>query len=188
MNGILGMTDLALLTDLTSDQREYLQTIRSSAESLLGLLNDILDFAKAEADRMELRPAPFRLREQLDKLLRPLKHRALEKQISLEWEVDGDVPDSLVGDAGRLRQILINLVGNASKFTDAGSVDLRVSLRGEHGGRLRLLFVVSDTGVGMDPGALARDFRAVQAARREFKGPTGRYRPGRFHLRRSWSS
>jgi PAS domain S-box-containing protein len=176
MNGILGMTDLALLTDLTSDQREYLQTIRSSAESLLGLLNDILDFAKAEADRMELRPAPFRLRKHLDKLLRPLKHRALEKQISLEWEVDGDVPDSLVGDAGRLRQILINLVGNAEKFTDAGSVDLRVSLRGEHDGRLRLLFVVSDTGVGIDPTRwpeVFEPFKQLDVSSKARRGGTG---------------
>ena len=176
MNGILGMTDLALLTDLTSDQREYLQTIRSSAEALLGLLNDILDFAKAEADRMELRPAPFRLREHLDKLLRPLKHRALEKQISLEWEVDGDVPDSLLGDAGRLRQILINLVGNAEKFTDTGSVDLRVSLRGEHAGRLRLLFVVSDTGVGIDPARWSEvfePFKQLDAGSRRRGGGTG---------------
>jgi PAS domain S-box-containing protein len=176
MNGILGMTDLALLTDLTADQREYLQTIRSSAESLLGLLNDILDFAKAEADRMELRPAPFRLRKHLDKLLRPLKHRALEKQISLEWEVDGDVPDSLVGDAGRLRQILINLVGNAEKFTDAGSVDLRVSLRGEQDGRLRLLFVVSDTGVGMDPARWSEvfePFKQLDARSKRRRGGTG---------------
>ena len=176
MNGILGMTDLALLTDLSSDQREYLQTIRSSAEALLGLLNDILDFAKAEADRMELRPAPFRLRKHLDKLLRPLRHRALEKQISLEWEVDGDVPDSLVGDAGRLRQILINLVGNAEKFTDAGSVDLRVSLRGEHDGRLRLLFVVSDTGVGMDPARWSEvfePFKQLDARSKRRRGGTG---------------
>lgn len=176
MNGILGMTDLALMTDLTDDQREYLQTIRSSAESLLSLLNDILDFAKAEADRMELRPAPFRLRKHLDKLLRPLKHRALEKQVRLEWEVDGDVPDSLLGDAGRLRQILINLVGNAVKFTDAGSVDLRVSLRGERAGQLRLLFVVSDTGVGMDPARwpeVFEPFKQLDASSKRRRGGTG---------------
>jgi PAS domain S-box-containing protein len=176
MNGILGMTDLALLTDLTADQREYLQTIRSSAESLLGLLNDILDFAKAEAERMELHPAPFRLRKHLDKLLRPLKHHALEKQIGLEWEVDGDVPDSLVGDAGRLRQILINLVGNAVKFTDAGSVDVRVSLRGEKDGRLRLLFVVSDTGVGIDPARWSEvfePFKQLDVSAKRRRGGTG---------------
>ena len=176
MNGILGMTDLALMTELSAAQREYLLTIRSSAESLLGLLNDILDFAKAEADRMELRPAPFRLRQQLDKFMRPLKHHALEKQVSLEWEVDADVPDSLVGDAGRLRQIVINLVGNAVKFTDAGSVDLRVSLRGGHSGRLRLLFVVSDTGVGMDPARwpeVFEPFKQLDASPRRRRGGTG---------------
>ena len=176
MNGILGMTDLALMTELSAEQREYLETIRGSAESLLGLLNDILDFAKAEAGRMDLRPAPFRLREQLDKFLRPLKHHALEKQITLEWEVNGDVPDSLLGDAGRLRQILINLVGNAIKFTDSGAVDLRVSLSGEHGGRLRLLFVVSDTGVGMDPARwpeIFEPFRQLDASSKGRRGGTG---------------
>jgi len=176
MNGILGMTDLALMTNLNAEQREYLETIRGSAESLLGLLNDILDFAKAEAGRMDLRPAPFRLRQQLDKFLRPLKHHALEKRISLEWEVNGDVPDSLLGDAGRLRQILINLVGNAIKFTDAGAVDLRVSLRGEHDGRLRLLFVVSDTGVGIDPARwseVCEPFKQLDASSNGRRGGTG---------------
>ena len=151
MNGILGMTDLALVTTLNEEQREYVETIRSSAESLLGLVNDVLDFSKAEAGRMVLRPEPFRLRECIDRLMRPLKHRALANQVSCEWEVDSDVPDSLLGDAGRLRQVLVNLVGNAIKFTDTGSIDLRVSLRESPVGNLRLLLVVSDTGIGIAP-------------------------------------
>jgi PAS domain S-box-containing protein len=176
MNGIIGMADLALLTELTPEQHEFVETIRSSAESLLGLLNDILDFSKAEAGRMELRPAPFRLRGHIENLLRPLRHRALEKAVSLEWEVDADVPDSLVGDAGRLRQVLVNLVGNAVKFTDEGSVDLRVSLRSEHEGRLRLLFVISDTGIGIDP-ALWPDvfepFKQLDSTSTRKRGGTG---------------
>ena len=176
MNGIIGMAELALLTELDAEQREYLETIHSSAESLLGLLNDILDFSKMEAGRMELRPATFRLREHLDNLLRPMKHKAIEKNIALEWEVDPDVPDSLKGDAGRLRQVLINLVGNALKFTDDGSVDIRVSLRGGNNDRLRLLFVVTDTGIGMDPSRTSdvfEPFKQLDASTTRKRGGTG---------------
>ena len=176
MNGIIGMADLALLTQLDAEQREYLETIHSSAESLLGLLNDILDFSKMEAGRMDLRPAPFRLREHLDKLLRPMKHKAIEKGIALEWEVDSDVPDSIKGDAGRLRQVMINLVGNAVKFTDEGSVDVRISLRGAGSERLRLLFVVTDTGIGMDPARTSdvfEPFKQLDASTTRKRGGTG---------------
>jgi signal transduction histidine kinase/DNA-binding response OmpR family regulator len=176
MNGIIGMADLAMLTELNPDQREFIETIRGSAEALLGLVNDILDFSKAEAGRMELLPAPFRLRALVDRSLRPLKHHALDKQVSLEWEVDTDVPDCIVGDSGRLRQVLVNLVGNAIKFTDNGSVDLRVSMRGGNESLLKFLFVISDTGIGIDA-AKASDvfepFKQLDASSTRKRGGTG---------------
>jgi CheY-like chemotaxis protein/HPt (histidine-containing phosphotransfer) domain-containing protein len=129
-----------------------------------------------EAGRLELRPAAFRLREHLDNLLRPMRHKAIEKNVALEWDVDPDVPDSLSGDAGRLRQVLINLVGNALKFTDEGSVDVRVSLRGGTSDRLRLLFVVTDTGIGMNPAKISdvfEPFRQLDASTTRKRGGTG---------------
>lgn len=176
MNGILGMTELALMTDLTDEQREYLEVVQSSAESLLYLLDDILDFSKAEAGKMVLKPAPFNLRSHLANLLRPLAHRAEARGLELRCEVDESVPDALLGDAGRLRQILINLVGNAVKFTDRGWVDVRVSLRKRTEDEVRLLFVVSDTGIGMEPENVAsifEPFRQIEPTTTRRRGGTG---------------
>ena len=158
MNGILGMTELALLTDLTVEQREYLQMVQSSAESLLGLLDDILDFSKAEAGRMEIEPEDFTVREQLDLVLRPLGHRASSRNLHLTWDVAEEVPPYLVGDAGRLRQILFNLVGNSIKFTDAGSINVRVSASPAPDEKVNVRFVVEDTGIGMAPDRLQSIF------------------------------
>src|SRR5262249_39047728 len=126
MNAILGMTELALTTPLTPQQREYLGAINHSAEALLRLLNDILDFSKIEAGKLELEPLPFRLRHSLGDPMPPLGVRAAEKGLELAYLVPPDVPDVLVGDAGRLRQLLVNLVGNAIKFTDRGEVVVAV--------------------------------------------------------------
>src|SRR5262249_16422692 len=128
MNGILGMTGLALQTDLTAEQREYLGIVKSSADSLLTVINDILDFSKIEAGRLELIPADFNLRDGLGDTLKGLALRAHEKGLELACHVAPDVPDGLRGDLDRLRQVVVNLVGNAVKFTDQGEVVLEVTL------------------------------------------------------------
>ena len=117
MNAILGMTELALDTPLTDDQRQYLKTVKSAADNLLGIINDLLDFSKIEAGKLELDLADFSVRGVLSDTLRALAVRAHHKGLELVWDVGPDVPDVLFGDAGRLRQVLLNLVGNAIKFT-----------------------------------------------------------------------
>jgi signal transduction histidine kinase/DNA-binding response OmpR family regulator len=126
MNGILGMTELLLDSPLTTDQLEYMQIVKSSADSLLGLLNDILDFSKMEAGKLELDPMPFRLRDSVSDALNTLSFRAHQKGLELAFFAEPDVPDSVVGDFPRLRQILINLINNAIKFTSRGEVVVRI--------------------------------------------------------------
>ena len=126
MNAILGMTELALDTPLTAEQREYLAIVKSSADALLKVINDLLDFAKIEAGKLELDPADFSLRRVLGETLRALALRAHRKGLELACQIQPEVPDALIGDAGRLRQVLLNLVGNAIKFTEQGEVVVRV--------------------------------------------------------------
>ena len=149
MNGIIGMADLALETALTSEQREYLEVVKSSANSLLRIINDILDFSKIEAGKLELDPRPFRLRDALGDTMKTLAIRAHEKDLELLWQTAPDVPDGLIGDAGRLRQILVNLSGNAIKFTERGEVSVSVELVSITELNARLRFSVRDTGIGI---------------------------------------
>ena len=126
MNAILGMTDLALAEQLPSTVRDYLQTSKDSADLLLELLNEILDFSRIEAGRFELESTPFRLRKTVEQVVKTLGVRAYEKGLELACQVADELPDTLVGDPLRLRQVLMNLVGNAIKFTPKGEVVLRV--------------------------------------------------------------
>jgi PAS domain S-box-containing protein len=161
---ILGMTDLVLDTPLTDDQRQCLETARSAADSLLGLVEDLLDFEKIEAGKLELDPADFSLRATLSETVRTLTVRAQSKGLELIYHVHTDVPDDLVGDAVRLRQVVLNLVSNAIKFTEQGEVVVRVEVAGDPAleGEADLRFVVTDTGIGIPPDGQERIFRAFE--------------------------
>ena len=137
MNGILGMTELVLDTELTGEQREHLGLVRISAESLLSIINDILDFSKIEANKMEIEAIPFDLRESLGETMKSLSIRADQKGLELVYEVQPDVPEAVIGDPGRVRQVLINLVGNAMKFTEHGEVFISVSEESQTNGTRR---------------------------------------------------
>ena len=164
MNGIIGMTELALNTSLTPIQREYLEMVRSSAETLLELLNDILDFSKIEAGRLELERTDFELRDLLGDTMQTLGIRAHARGLELALQIRPDVPDLLTGDPHRLRQIVVNLVGNAVKFTEQGEVTMLVETVGRREGQVRLRFVVRDTGVGIPLAAQGRIFKAFAQA------------------------
>jgi len=149
MNAIIGMTELALDTRLNEDQRDYLRNVKTSAEALLTIINDILDFSKIEAGKLELEEAPLALRDTVYEAIRPLALRAHDKGLELACHIRPDVPDALIGDPIRLRQVLVNLVGNAIKFTDTGEVVVRAECTAKDAASARLALSVQDTGVGI---------------------------------------
>jgi PAS domain S-box-containing protein len=164
MNAILGMTHLALKTDLTSKQRDYLTKTKSAAQSLLGIINDILDFSKIEAGKLDMERTDFRLEEVLENVSSVVSQKAHDKNLEFLLAAQRDLPADLVGDPLRLGQILINLVNNAVKFTEHGEIVVTVSLVEKAFDRVNLKFSVRDSGIGMTPEQTARLFQAFSQA------------------------
>src|ERR1051326_1858682 len=160
MNGIIGMTELALDTDLTAEQHEYLGMVKTSADYLLAVINDILDFSKIEAGKLDLECLDFDLRDQIDDTLATLAWRADQKGIELACHVPAGVPAAVAGDPGRLRQVLINLIGNAIKFTEFGEVIIKIAPEPTANGQICLRFTVADTGIGIPPDKQSLRFKA----------------------------
>jgi signal transduction histidine kinase len=164
MNGIIGMTELALDTQLPAEQKEYLSIVKGSGEALLSLINDILDFSKIEAGKMDMDPVDFDIRESLGEALKTLGFRAHQKGLEIAFDVHSDVPEFVIGGSGRLRQVILNLVGNALKFTEHGEVVLDLGVQENTPQGISLHFAVRDTGAGIPPEKQALVFEAFAQA------------------------
>jgi len=176
MNGVIGMTSLLLESPLTPEQRDYVETVRASGDALLTIINDILDFSKIESGRLELEQVEFGLRECVEGALDLLAPRYTEKAIDLLYEIDDAIPSVVLGDPTRLRQILVNLLGNAVKFTERGEVVLSVRAAPRADGRTELQIAVRDTGIGISPEGMVRLFQSfsqVDASTTRRFGGTG---------------
>lgn len=159
MNGIIGMANLAMDTDLSKEQRDYISTIRSSGEILLSIINDVLDLSKLEAGKIDIETIPFDLTEVVDSVLALIEHKASAKDIALATNIPSDVPRFVVGDPGRLRQILMNLAGNAVNYTERGTATLSIDVKTRSDDRAELEFRITDTGIGMTPEELEKAFQ-----------------------------
>jgi len=164
INGILGMAELVLDTPLTLEQKDYLVMLKSSGDSLLGVIDDILDFSKVESGKLDLDPIKFNLQDAMGEMMRALALRAQQKGLELAYDIDPNIPEYLVGDPGRLRQILVNLVGNAIKFTPQGEVIVQAAIKSSESQQLMLHFTVADTGIGIPADKHALIFEAFAQA------------------------
>ena len=162
LNAIIGMTELVLSGRVRQRQTEFLKMVFESGEALLDVINDVLDFSKVEAGKLELESEPFRLRDCLGDVLRSLAHRSRNVDLEMASDIHPDVPETLIGDAGRLRQIVVNLIGNSLKFTESGEVVLEVRVISRTDSDVELEFAVRDTGIGIPDAKLSRIFEAFE--------------------------
>ena len=176
MNGVIGMTGLLLETELTDDQRDFAETIRNSGEALLHIINEILDFSKIESGNIELEIQGFSISECIEDAVELLSQKAVEKNLELTYIIDSNVPEAILGDITRLRQIIVNLIGNALKFTQHGEIKLNVNINKSNNKKLEIQFAVSDTGLGIPEDKLNRLFKSfsqVDASTTRQYGGTG---------------
>lgn len=164
MNGIIGLTDLMLYSKVSDAQREYLGLIKSSSNALLEIINEILDFSRIESGTLQISNTPFQLRDLMQDIFVSLDMRAREKGLGFDWYIAEEIPPTLVGDAGRLRQVMINLVGNAVKFTAKGEIFIHITVQARTAQQITLFFSVRDTGIGISTEKQATIFQPFQQA------------------------
>lgn len=164
MNGIIGMTDLTLETELSTEQRDYLESVKSSASALLTLINDILDLSRVEAGKLSIESLPFKVASHFDRVVRDLRYHASKKGLTLTYQADSTVPEILIGDPGRIRQVLLNLAENAIKFTDAGSIDISLDIARLDATAMTLHISVKDTGIGIPKDRQRQIFQPFEQA------------------------